>query len=137
MNREKVVKALEDFNKNRVCLPHLIPWGEIADAVTLLKEMEAEIKRLKNELHGYGDLFHALSEKTEKAIAEQPKIVRCEDCANRGNTQSCPVAYIEKENGYKMIGLDDWFCGNGKPKTNDNKTRQNFAPRCTCECDNM
>ena len=38
---EKVIKALEDFNKNRICLPHLIPWDEIADALALLKKQEA------------------------------------------------------------------------------------------------
>ena len=41
-DRAKVIKALEDFNKNRICLPHLIPWDEIADAIALLKEREAE-----------------------------------------------------------------------------------------------
>ena len=46
MDREKVIKALEDFNKNRICLPHLIPWDEIASAIALLKEQEAEKKRI-------------------------------------------------------------------------------------------
>lgn len=40
MDREKVIKALEDFCKNRICLPHLIPWNEIADAISMLKEQE-------------------------------------------------------------------------------------------------
>ena len=40
MNREKVIKELEDFNKYRICLPHLIPWDEIASAITMLKEQE-------------------------------------------------------------------------------------------------
>ena len=40
---EKVRKALEVFNKNRICLPHLIPWDEIADVIILLKEQEAVI----------------------------------------------------------------------------------------------
>ena len=84
------------------------------DVLELIKEQEAEIERLKGELHKFGDLFHALSEKTEKAMEEQPNIVQCKDCVNRGNAQTCPVAYIEKENEYKLIGLDDWFCGNGK-----------------------
>lgn len=39
-DREKIIRALEDFNKYRICLPHLIPWDEIADAITLLKEQE-------------------------------------------------------------------------------------------------
>lgn len=41
-DREKVIKELEVFNKNRICLPHLIPWDEITDAIALLKEQEAE-----------------------------------------------------------------------------------------------
>lgn len=92
----------------------IVTLDVLKEILVTLKEQEAEIKRLKGELHGFGDLFHTLSEKTEKAMAEQPKIVRCKDCVNRGNAQTCPVAYIEKENEYKLIGLDDWFCGNGK-----------------------
>lgn len=38
LDREKVIKGLEVFNKNRICLPHLIPWDEITDAIALLKE---------------------------------------------------------------------------------------------------
>ena len=49
MDRKKVIKALEDFNENRICLPHLIPWDEIADAVALLKEREAVEPILKRE----------------------------------------------------------------------------------------
>ena len=39
-NRDKVIKALEYFSKNRICLPHLIPWDEIVEAISLLKEQE-------------------------------------------------------------------------------------------------
>lgn len=39
-DREKVIKGLETFNKNRICLPHLIPWDDITDAIVLLKEQE-------------------------------------------------------------------------------------------------
>ena len=41
IDREKVIKGLEDFNKDRICLPHLIPWDEITDAIAMLKELEA------------------------------------------------------------------------------------------------
>ena len=44
MDREKVIKALENFNKNRICLPHLIPWDEITDAIALLKEQEVVVR---------------------------------------------------------------------------------------------
>ena len=53
-DRAKVIKALEDFNKNRICLPHLIPWDEIADAIAALKE-QPEIVRCKNCKH-YDDV---------------------------------------------------------------------------------
>ena len=39
-DREKVIKALEYFLQNRICLPHLIPWAEISDALALLQEQE-------------------------------------------------------------------------------------------------
>lgn len=45
-DREKVIKGLEVFNKNRICLPHLIPWDEITDAIAMLKEQEDEKKRI-------------------------------------------------------------------------------------------
>ena len=48
---EKVITALEDFNKNRFCLPHLIPWDEIASAIALLKKQEAvKSKTIPEEL---------------------------------------------------------------------------------------
>ena len=43
-DREKVIKGLEVFNKNRICLPHLIPWDEITDAIAMLKEQEAVVR---------------------------------------------------------------------------------------------
>ena len=44
-DRENVIKALEDFNKKRICLPHLIPWDEITDAISLLKEQEEQKRK--------------------------------------------------------------------------------------------
>ena len=56
-DREKVIKALEDFNKNRICLPHLIPWDEIADALSLLKEQERLIEEAQCE--GYNEAYRS------------------------------------------------------------------------------
>ena len=53
MSREKVIKELEFFNKNRICLPHLIPWDEITDAIALLKEQE---DRHRLEVHNIGNV---------------------------------------------------------------------------------
>lgn len=90
-DREKVIKGLEyccASEKNR-CEANSCPYWEseiccidemLADALELLKEQGEEISRLKSELHGFGDLFHTLSKKTEEAIADQPEIVRCKDC---------------------------------------------------------
>ena len=50
MSREKVIKELEFFNKNRICLPHLIPWDEITDAIAMLKKQEEQIRQLTEEL---------------------------------------------------------------------------------------
>ena len=40
MDRMEVIKALSDFSKNGICLPHLIPWKEINAAIAMLNEME-------------------------------------------------------------------------------------------------
>lgn len=53
MDRKKVIESLEDFNKNRICLPHLIPWDEITDAIALLKEQE---DRHRLEVHNIGNV---------------------------------------------------------------------------------
>jgi hypothetical protein len=52
-DREKVIKGLEVFNKNRICLPHLIPWDEITDAIAMLKEQE---DRHRLEVHNIGNV---------------------------------------------------------------------------------
>ena len=86
-----------------------------ADAIALLKEQEEEIKRLKNELHGFGDLFGKLSEKTEKTIAEQPKIVRCKNCKYYPNGEGTTTWTPCKE----IITPPYWFCADGKPREGD------------------
>ena len=61
-DRERVIKALEDFNKNRICLPHLIPWDEIADALALLKEQDDMGKELTDAM----ELIHKKNERIKK-----------------------------------------------------------------------
>lgn len=82
----------------------------IDDTIALLKEQDAEIKRLKGELHGFGDLFHTLSEKTEKVIDEQQKIVRCKDCKKR-NSWECWQYFFGR-----IKIQDDWFCADGEKR---------------------
>ena len=107
-DREKVIKALEDFNKNRICLPHLIPWDEIADALVLLKEQEDAYSKLSKE---YLSLAHR--------AAHRPNIVRCKDCRYYEPTP----AKDEPDRGWCNGSCsdlpavhEDWFCGDGKRK---------------------
>ena len=55
IDKEEVIKSLEYFTKNRICLPHLIPWDDINAAIRLLKEQEIDIILLSKfvELKGY------------------------------------------------------------------------------------
>lgn len=121
MDRRCVLKWLYDMNTNpRATLERYeddIETLEILsyDAFMLLltSQEKQQLRQERNTQRFFAD--------TDGKITPLPVVVRCEHCANRGNTQTCPVAYIEKEDGYKFIGLNDWFCGNGKPKTNENK----------------
>jgi len=93
-----------------------------ADALVLLKEQDAEIKRLKGELYGFGDLFQTLSEKTEKVIDEQQKIVRCKDCrwgdwSRNSKGEEMILCYNGDtgiEDGY--LHETNWFCAEGERK---------------------
>ena len=114
---EKVIKGLESckhpFCQTADC-PYA-PWDRdltckdelFDDALELLKEQEAEIERLKRELHSFGDLFHTLSDKTEKVIKEQPQIVRCKDC-KFNHVLGCSK--------YCIPHGGDWFCADGERK---------------------
>ena len=103
---------LERLERLAIVLDELMPGCAelVRDALSLLKEQRDEIERLKGELHGFGDLFHTLSEKTEIAIADQPKVVRCKDCVHIGNMYKCPVFYSKEKQP------DDWFCADGQLK---------------------
>jgi len=56
IDREKVIKALSDFSKFRICLSNLIPWAEIDDALALLKE-QPDIVRCKDCEHCFVEGF--------------------------------------------------------------------------------
>lgn len=45
------------------------------------------------------------------------EVVRCKDCKIRGNINLCPLAYIEKTEQFTALCIDEWFCGNGKRKS--------------------
>jgi hypothetical protein len=74
LDKERVIKALSDFTKNRICLPYLIPWTEIDNAVALLKEQD-ELLNLQHEaLRGSSDtisyLFHKIKSMTDGETAD-------------------------------------------------------------------
>ena len=115
MTHNVPVQSLIDHIKTAIDVD---PWAkEMVEE--LLKEQEAEIKRLKGELHGLGDLFHTLPKKTEKVIAEQPKIVRCKDCIYGKQLFpdyiSCEISE-ENESGCHASHKPDWFCADGVAK---------------------
>ena len=64
IDREKVIKVLNHFTEERICLPNLIPWVEIAEAVELLKEQEESIpvSWLKEKLEGHPELPYAVTD---------------------------------------------------------------------------
>ena len=109
MDREKVIKGLEDFNKNRICLPHLIPWDEITDAIALLKEQEARLMTL-NEVKAFDWDYCYLEE--ERLPWEEYRIV----CGNYALTcitwvyvASMRIQYGDNSYGKK------WRCWSAKP----------------------
>lgn len=54
-------------------------------------------------------------EMAEELLKEQPEIVRCKDCKERG-TYQCPI-YI---GGDGVCGRpDEWFCADGERTDND------------------
>jgi hypothetical protein len=80
--------------------------------------VDAEIERLKSELHGFGDLFHTLSEKAEKVMDEQQKIVRCKYCKHSeewyGDKRRC---FLWNENGIDVF--EDGYCSYGKKENEE------------------
>lgn len=74
---------------------------------------------LNREQYGAENVLvhHALNVIAELPIIRQPEIVRCKDCKIRGNINLCPLAYIEKTEQFTALCIDEWFCGNGKQKS--------------------
>ena len=127
MDREKVIKALEDFNKNRICLPHLIPWNEITDALALLKDDEtqlqyrddhiamyqAEIKRLETLLKEQEADMIALKNAYKELAEKGSVIVRCKECKHFYKDDfGLPICMEHK----KLWIKDNWFCADGVKK---------------------
>ena len=87
------------------------------DVLALLDEQDAEIKRLKGALHGFGDLFHTLSEKTKIAIAEQQNVVRCKDCEWWGAERMCENSDSPCfQNGCTH---GNWYCADGERRKDE------------------
>lgn len=108
MDGEKAIKGIQECDLNGGRTGNC-PYK---DVIALMKEQESEIKRLKSELHGLGDLFHTLSKKAEKAIAEQPEIIRCKDCKHwdrdaDGFHKKCKIFHTIGSSG-------GWFCADGE-----------------------
>lgn len=108
MDMEKVIKALEDFNKNRICLPHLIPWDEIADAIALLKEKQGNRLKIASEMAKGSVLMY-----------QGKELVRCKDCIHGkqlfADYISCQISE-ENESGCHVSHKPDWFCADGECK---------------------
>ena len=85
-----------------------------ADVIALLNEQDEEIKRLKGELHGFGDLFQALSEKTESVIDEQQKIVLCKDCKYCSSEIRDGIQFAKCELKHNWMPQAEWFCADGE-----------------------
>lgn len=105
-DREKVIKAWEccnPFNRKckecpyeKDCYHDGISRHMVANAISLLKEQEADMIALKN----------AYKELAEKGSV----IVRCKDCKKRYT-----VLCIQEEAG-NINNQDDWFCADGVAK---------------------
>ena len=101
-----IEKILEDLTMlNRLCHGTVLD-----DAIALLKEDKEEIERLKENIHSFADMFHVLSEKTEKLMAEQLQIVRCKNCKHYHKGFNCDL--LQKP----ILKGDDWFCADGERK---------------------
>lgn len=102
-DRETVMSLLEDLSKDDWVLRfNDNDVKELAKAVLeLLKEQEtANLYKCPN----CGTWVSA------------ENVVRCKYCKFRGNTNLCPLAYIEKAEQFTALCTDEWFCGNGKRK---------------------
>ena len=107
-DREKVLKGLEYHLSSDDCRSCVYwdgvksgrPCEVMEDALTLLKEQQAEIDEISDE---YLDLG--------KEMAKQPEIVRCKDCKYYN---SKPDSHGDRCDKIHWSRNDDWFCADGK-----------------------
>ena len=130
MDREKVIKALEYFNKNRICLSHLIPWDEIVEAIALLKENDYR-SWLMDMFHKYGrddliallvlygeeNLLAAMLKEQEAAEPKTGHWTYLQYCANEG--VYCSVCHTKMFDSYPMKKKLSQFCGHCGAKMSD------------------
>lgn len=111
-DREKVIRALEDFNKNRICLPHLIPWDEITSAIALLKEQE--------------DMGKELIDAIELVHKKNARIIELKDLLKE---QEAVEPKCNASGGW-LETKDLWYCGNCGRRISKFKNRTNYCPNC-------
>jgi hypothetical protein len=116
---EKVIKGLEVCTRpgTRGCFYDIkeCPYDEngcrmalMRDALSLIKEQDAEISRISN----------AYLELVGKA-SKQPNVVRCKDCKHRGDRHKCIVAFVAEKQEMPYFFYDNngkWFCADGVKK---------------------
>lgn len=80
--------------------------------------MSAEVtwKVMENLLkHGkYNIVTRNAMENAVRLLKENPEVVRCKDCNNRG-TSDCPI----EELCHGWIPSDDWFCADGERRSDN------------------
>ena len=108
MDREKVIKAYEDYVNSYVSLTtsHDYEFEMHKAVLALLKEQEERIKKRDESLEKACEEIKWL----RGMMKEQETIVRCLYCKRRG-TYDCPV-YVGG-NG-TCSEPDDWFCADGE-----------------------
>ena len=102
MDREKVIKAYEDFVNGYECFCTSDDYEyEMHKAVlALLKEQETQ------------KFFVDESGK----ITPLPVVVRCKDCKHRGDRNKCIVAFVAEKQEMPYFFYDnrgEWFCADG------------------------
>lgn len=98
MPDREIIKALEDFNKNRICLPHLIPWDEIADAIELLKKQETSTIYICPNCGTW---------------VSAENVVRCKDCKYHfvdGDNVRFNMCLLN----HNKVQPDNWYCADGE-----------------------
>ena len=110
---EKVIKELESLRdicnaKSDMTIGKgKIAWAGYAntadDAIVLLKEQQK--KKFFVDSDG--------------KITPLPDVVRCKDCAYRGNKKKCIVAFVADKQDFPFFFYDnhgEWFCADGSRK---------------------